>query len=112
MYKLYHNNNCSKSRKCLLILKENNISFETVEYMKSCLTTEELKHILKHLSNKWDELIRFDYKQYKVNQFNITSENEIINFLKKNPSCMQRPIFFDEKNYFICRPPEKVLMII
>ena len=112
MYKLYHNKNCSKSRKCLLILNENNITFELIEYMKNYLTTKDLKHILKYLADKQHELVRVKNKQYKQNPFDISNENEIINFLKKYPSCMQRPIFFDEKNYFICRPPEKILMII
>ena len=52
MYKLYHDKNCSKSRKCLLILNENNITVELIEYIKNCLATKDLKHILKYLSDK------------------------------------------------------------
>ena len=44
--RLYHNNNCSKSRMCKKILEDNNIDFEIREYLKDQLTRNELKNIL------------------------------------------------------------------
>ena len=112
MYKLYHNNDCSKSRKCLAILNEKNISFEIIEYMKNDLTKKNFQHILEYIAHKHGEIIRVDNKKFKENPFDLSNKDKIISFLRKHPSCMQRPIFFDGKKYYICRPPEKIFTII
>ena len=44
--------------------------------------------------------LRINYKQKK---------HDLIKFISENPNQLQRPIFFNGKNYIICRPPEKVL---
>ena len=39
---LYHNPNCSKSRICLNLLKEKNISFEIRNYVKEKFNDDEI----------------------------------------------------------------------
>ena len=106
---LYHNKNCSKSRECLNILTKRKIDFKVRDYMKENLTMDEIKHLIDNLKSKLDEIIR-DKKQF--NSGNIINRVELINHLFQNPKNMQRPIFFNGTNYYICRPPEIVKDLI
>ncbi len=106
---LYHNNNCSKSRECLNILTKKNIDFKVRHYMKDKLTFDEINNLLENLSSDLKEVIR-DKKLFDTQRkFSI---NHLSKHLLQNPQNMQRPIFFDGKNYLICRPPELVKEII
>ena len=99
---LYHNNNCSKSRECLNILKKKNIDFKVRHYMKDKLTFEEINELLTNLKSDLKEVIR-DKKLFDPEKkFSI---RQLSKHLLQNPQNMQRPIFFDGKNYLICRPP-------
>ena len=106
---LYHNKNCSKSRECLSILTERKIDFKVRDYMKENLTMDEIKHLINNLKSKLDEIIR-DNKQF--NSGHIINRAELINHLFQNPKNMQRPIFFNGTNYYICRPPKLVKDLI
>ena len=77
--------------------------------MKENLTMDEIKHLIDNLKSKLDEIIR-DKKQF--NSGNIINRVELINHLFQNPKNMQRPIFFNGTNYYICRPPEIVKDLI
>ena len=39
-------------------------------------------------------------------------QDSLIKFIFENQKDLQRPIFFDGKNYIVCRPPDKVLDFI
>ena len=43
---IYHNNRCSKSRKCLNLLKESKTDYKIIEYLKDELSTYAIKDIL------------------------------------------------------------------
>ena len=53
---------------------------------------------------------KFDILRNKTEQdFN---DKDLIKFIFENQKDLQRPIFFDGKNYIVCRPPDKVLEFI
>ena len=106
---LFHNKNCSKSRKCLEILSSKNVDFNTREYMKDKLTLEEVTHLLKNLNSDINEILR-DKKLLDIEDINDIKKLAL--HLYENPKNMQRPIFFNGKNYIICRPPERIDEII
>ena len=105
-YKFYHNPNCSKSRNCLKILEEKSTKFETILYMKNKLTYDEIEEIIDKLHGDLKSIIRNSDK-VKINYEQ--KNNELIEFILEHPNQLQRPLFFDGKNYIICRPPEKIL---
>ena len=105
-YKFYHNPNCSKSRNCLKILEEKSTKFETVLYMKNRLTYDEIEEIINKLLGNLTSIIR-DSNKVRINYKQ--KKHELIKFISENPNQLQRPIFFNGKNYIVCRPPEKVL---
>ncbi len=108
-FKFYHNPNCSKSRHCLKILEEKNTKFKIILYMKNRLTYYEIEEITNKLLGDLTHIIRNSDKV----KINCKQKNhELIKFILENPNQLQRPIFFNGKNYIICRPPEKVLEFI
>ena len=62
--KIYHNPRCSKSRCAVDWLKENNIDFEVVEYLKNPLSKAELRQILTQLNIPASALLRKSEEVY------------------------------------------------
>ncbi len=106
---LYHNKNCSKSRECFSILTKKKIDFEVRDYIKENLTLNEIEHLINNLKSELEEIIR-DKKLF--NKGKIINKVELSNHLFQNPKNIQRPIFFNGTNYYICRPPELVKELI
>ena len=65
--------------------------------------------VLINLKSDLKEVIR-DKKL--LNTADIINKVELSNHLYEFPKNMQRPIFFNGKNYFICRPPELVKKLL
>ena len=112
MYKLIHNNRCSKSRECKKILDSREIDYETIEYQKKKLTKNQLLEIINNLEDPIDQIIRKNEKEYKDNPFSLNNTTELIELLYNFPNCIQRPIFFNGTTYIVCRPPDKILSYI
>ena len=112
MYLLYHNPRCSKSRDCLKIVKNKKVDIKEKLYLKDGLSNVELNKIINSLLNPISDLVRTNEKKFKSKPFDLNSKKLVISFLHKNPICLQRPLFFNGKNYIICRPPETVLNYI
>mgnify|MGYP001243589523 CR=1 FL=1 len=104
IFTLLHNRNCSKSRACIEILNQNNVTFKVREYMKKPLSLSEIKDLISHLDGNKFDLLRSGSE--KANNQNFEE------FLFKNQKNLQRPIFFDGSKYVICRPPNKILDLI
>tara|TARA_B100001248_G_C27332952_1_gene432379 strand:+ start:78 stop:431 length:354 start_codon:yes stop_codon:yes gene_type:complete len=106
---LFHNSRCSKSRNCLKIIREKNLSFNQIEYIKEGLSLSTLTHIVDNLIDPLRNLVRTNEKEFKSNPIDTSDEKMVISFLNKYPKCMQRPLFYDGLRYVICRPPETVI---
>ena len=106
---IYHNPRCSKSRDSLNLLKEKNLDFEIVEYLKTPLNAAEIQTLLTQLGIKAEQLIRKSetiYKEhYKGKELN---ENEWIEAMVKHPKLIERPIVVYKNKAVIGRPLEKV----
>ena len=104
-FTILHNKNCSKSRACIQILESENIDFTIRDYIKNPLSLHEVKHLIQNLlGNKFDVLRNKTEKDFY--------NNDLIKFIFENQKDLQRPIFYDGKNYIVCRPPDKVLEYI
>ena len=114
IYTIYHNPNCSKSRKTLEILNYKGAETKIIEYLKNPLNKDELQDILKKLNISPKDLIRF--KDEKAKELGISYENELpfdywISILVENPKLIERPIVISDKGSVIGRPPENVLAL-
>lgn len=111
---IYHNPRCSKSRQTLELLRAKNISPIIIEYLKSNLTTREIKHILKLLGGTARSIIRKTEAAYKTLNLEDDSltEEALISAIVENPALLQRPIVLNKNKAVFGRPPENVLEIL
>ena len=111
--KLYHNPRCSKSRQGLAILKEKNLKFEIVEYLKSPLNKEEISDIISKLKIQPIDLVRKNELVWKEKFKNKNLDNDqILSALVEYPKLIERPILVNGNSAIIGRPPEQLSSII
>ena len=111
---LYHNPKCSKSRKALEIIENQNINTKVILYLKDKLTKSMLKQILDLSGLSVRDIIRSNEKEYKDNNLdNLNlSQDEILELIIKHPKLLQRPVLVYNNQAIIVRPPEDILRII
>ena len=109
MIKIYHNPRCRKSREGVAYLENAGISFEIFEYLKTPLSNEDLKEIIKKLNIKPIDLVRkqeaiwkSDYKGKSLN------DDEIMNAMVTHPKLIERPIIVNQNKAIIGRPTENI----
>lgn len=111
--KIYHNPRCSKSRDSYNLLNEKGFDFETVEYLKTPLTREELKDILAKLNIPAKDLIRKGENDFKDNFVGKElTEDQWIDAMLTYPKLIERPIIVKGDKAVIGRPIEKVIDLI
>ena len=108
--KIYHNNRWGKSRKVLQLLRDNNINFTVIEYLKEPISYNELHNICQILAITPIELVRTNDKYFKtLNVYtNSMNNDEIIELLVNHPKILERPIIVKNNDAVIGRPPENV----
>ncbi|MDV7188396.1 arsenate reductase (glutaredoxin) [Lutibacter sp. TH_r2] len=111
--KIYHNPRCSKSRQGLAILEETNVNFETIKYLDTPISKEELTEIISLLNISPIELVRKNETIWKENfKGKVLSDKEIINAMVQNPKLIERPIVINNGKAVIGRPPELIKNIL
>ncbi len=93
MLQIFHNPRCTKSRECLLFLKESDLEFEITNYLENAPSLEELNSIIIKLNIKPIELVRKKEKIWIENfKGKVMSDYEIIQAMSLNPILIERPI--------------------
>jgi len=112
--KIYHNPRCSKSRRTLELLRENNIEPEIIEYLKNPPEAKTLKTLLKKLGLTARQLMRSNEQAYKDAGLGNPdlSEDALITAMHEQPILIERPIVVNGNRAVLGRPPENVLEII
>lgn len=111
---LYHNPNCSKSRKALELLQERGLTPQVIEYLKTPPSREELEVLLTMLGIEPRALLRTGEPAYQAAGFDdpSLSRADVIARMVENPSVIERPIAVYGARAVIGRPPERVLEIV
>ncbi len=113
MMKIYHNPQCKKSREGLQYMKDKNIQFEIVEYLKNPLTEKLLESLLAKLNKRPLEIIRTQEAYYKKNlKGKDFQDHEWIKILVQNPKLIQRPIVEKDYKAVIGDPPENIDVLL
>lgn len=109
MITIYHNPRCSKSREGLQFLEEHNIPHETIKYLDTPFTKQELKAILKKLNYQPIELVRTKESVWKEQyEGKNLSDQEIIDAMVAHPRLIERPIVVKDDRAVVARPLEKI----
>ena len=111
---IYHNPRCSKSRQAKAILEENTQDIHVIEYLKTPLNYEQLKHLLSELNLSARDLMRTGETVYKEKNLATAqlSEAQLIQVLVDNPILIERPIVKTDKGIVIGRPPALIKTIL
>ncbi len=109
MIKIYHNPRCKKSRAGLQYLREKNVEYEIIEYLKNPFTEAELKDVLIKMNKKPAEVIRSQEDVYKKNfKGRNFTDDEWVKILIEYPKLIQRPIVMKNYKAVLGDPPENI----
>lgn len=113
---IYHNPECSKSRKTLEIIEAHGLQPHIVEYLDNPPAPDDLLRLAKLLGVPLADLLRTSETDFSESPEPVPVEdNQALSlWLHEHPRVLQRPIVVDEDNdrAVVGRPPETVLEII
>jgi len=113
---IFHNPNCSKSRKTLELLKENDVEPSIVTYLTEPPVAESILRLAGLLELKVEDLLRKGEDDVKsaTDLPPLRDESALADWMHRHPKTLQRPIVVDERNdrAVIGRPPENVLELL
>ena len=104
---IYHNPQCSKSKKTLELLRAKGLDLVIIEYLKTPLDIEQMNTLRTNLAMK--DFIRTNEKVFKELGLSLDDEAQVLQAMLKEPILMQRPIVTFKGRVIIGRPPEKIL---
>ena len=114
MIKIYTSPSCSSCRKVKKWFNEQNIPYVEKNIFSATLNENELKEILIKSENGTEDIIATKSKIVKesgVDLENMTI-NELISFIRANPSVLKRPIMVDDRKIQVGYNPEDITVFI
>lgn len=106
---VYHNPSCSNSRKALEIIRAHGIEPHIVEYLKTPLTPQELRHLIyDQMRAKVREVMRIKEPVYAEMNLANADDDTLLAAIAAHPILLNRPIVVTPKGAKLCRPGEMV----
>ncbi len=95
------------------LLRDKEVKFSIVEYLKERLTRKEILILSKKLNKSPVEFIRKQDVEIKKNfqDLKSLSDDEVVELIIRFPKIMERPIVVFGEKAIIGRPPENVLSL-
>ena len=106
---IYHNPNCSNSRKALEIIRARGIEPKIIEYLKTPLTPQKLRHLIKeNLHVPVRDVMRTQETAYDEMKLEGADDDTLFAAMAAHPILLNRPIVVTDKGARLCRPGETV----
>jgi arsenate reductase len=107
---IYHNPNCSTSKKALTALEEGGADFDVIQYMKAPPDRATLEFLVARLEDPVADLVRKDpyFKELGLDAEDYTEPDAVVDLLLEHPRLMQRPLLVSGDRVFIGRPVDRV----
>ncbi len=114
MITIYTTPSCSSCRKAKKWLEKYNLPYREVNLFVKDLREEEIKELLARTENGVSDIISERSKIIKEGKVNIEdmSISELVEFVKKNPSILKRPIIVGEKAFNVGYNEEEIRVFI
>lgn len=111
---IYHNPNCGTSRNTLELIKNAGKEVEIIEYLKTPPTKETLKQLVKDSGLAIRDFMRQKEAIYQNNNLDDPkwSDEELFDWMVKEPILMNRPVVVTENGTRLCRPKEVLFEIM
>ena len=111
---IYHNPNCSTSRKTLDMLREAGAEVTVVEYLKHPPVREELERLYRQAGISPRQGLRA--KEPLAAELGLledfVSDDSILDAMVQNPILIERPLVETDKGVILARPQERVREIL
>jgi len=91
-------------------LRDRNVEFDVIEYLKQPLSRETLMQFLDLLPNEPADLVRKDknFKQLGLKADDYVTRDAVVDLLLEHPVLMQRPVIIRGERAVIARPSDTV----
>jgi len=106
---IYHNPQCSNSRKALDIIRAHDIEPKVIEYLKTPLTPEKVRHLVRdELKVPVRDVMRTQEAAYYEMKLDGADDDTLFAAIAAHPILLNRPIVVTDKGARLCRPGETV----
>ena len=114
MIVVYTSPGCASCRKVKAWLKDRKLPFIEKNIFRTLLDDEEIRYLLMRSENGSDDIISKRSKVLAEQKINLDemSLNELIRFIRENPSVLKRPIIVDEKSFQVGYDSEEIGVFI
>ena len=109
---IYHNSSCSNSRKALEVIRAHGIEPKIIEYLKTPLAPNELRHLFQQMQVPVREVMRTKEAAYAEMKLDGADDDVLLAAIAAHPSLMNRPIVITPKGAKLCRPGELVTELL
>ena len=109
---IYHNPNCSHSRKALEIIRAHGIEPEIIEYLKTPLPPNELRHLIEKMKVPVRDVMRTQEPAYAEMKLDGADDDTLLAAMAAHPILLNRPIVITPKGAKLCRPSETVAALL
>jgi arsenate reductase len=110
---VYEKPTCTTCRNLAMLFRENGIDYDKVNYFIEPLSADKLRNLLKKAGLKPYAVLRTKEAEFKESGITPeTPDDEVVAFLVKHPSVLQRPIVEIGNKAVLARPAEKALDLI
>jgi arsenate reductase len=110
---IYHNPQCSNSRRALEIIREAGVEPTIVEYLKTPLPADRILALVAQMGAAVKDVVRF--KQAEAHLAGISEnspDDALLAAVAKFPVLMNRPIVVTDKGAKLCRPGDEVKSLL
>ena len=106
---IYHNPQCSNSRKALEIIRAHGIEPKVIEYLKTPLTPQKIRHLVRdELKTSARDVMRTGESAYSEMKLDGADDDILFAAMAAHPILLNRPIVVTDKGAKLCRPGERV----
>jgi arsenate reductase (glutaredoxin) len=105
---IYHNSQCSNSRKALELIRAKGIEPKIIEYLKTPLSPNQLHHLVQQMHVSVREVMRTNEPAYAEMKLDGADDDSLLAAMAAHPILLNRPIVVTEKGAKLCRPGEAV----
>ena len=114
MIVVYTSPGCASCRKVKQWLKDRDLHFIEKNIFKTLLNDNEIKHLLSRCENGSDDLISKRSKVIQDSGIDVEdmTTDELIQFIKSNPSVLKRPIILNETSFQVGYDEDEISVFV
>ena len=109
---IYHNPQCSNSRRALEVIRAHGIEPEIVEYVKTPLSREALAGLVARLGVPVRDVMRTKEAAYAELKLDAAEDAVLLDAIAAHPVLLNRPIVVTDKGARLCRPGDTVSQLL